>query len=74
MDGPQPEDFLKHHAALALEHVKLGNSSMAGALLLRIEEYLSLHGDVPNEALASLHLSHTEHMVLIGSSNKAYVV
>ncbi|KAK3942394.1 Separin [Diplogelasinospora grovesii] len=71
-EGPKPEDLIHHSSSLALQYVRLGQSSKAEQVFSRAQEYLMVRREtLPGDAVAGFHLSFSEYLLANGNYSKA---
>ena len=70
-DGPRLEDIIQHASTLALQYTNLGQSIKAEQTFTETLQYLKKQADLPGDAVATFHLSWTEHFVAVGDLTQA---
>lgn len=70
-DGPRLEDIIQHASTLALQYTNLGQSIKAEQTFAETLQYLKKQADLPGDAVATFHLSWTEHFIAVGDLTQA---
>ncbi|KAK3391776.1 peptidase family C50-domain-containing protein [Sordaria brevicollis] len=70
-DGPRLEDIINHASTLALQYSNLGQSIKAEQTFAETLQYLKKQADLPGDAVATFHLSWTEHFIAVGDLTQA---
>ncbi|KAK1779243.1 peptidase family C50-domain-containing protein [Copromyces sp. CBS 386.78] len=70
-DGPRLEDIIQHASTLALQYTNLGQSIKAEQTFTETLRYLKKQADLPGDAVATFHLSWTEHFIAVGDLTQA---
>lgn len=70
-DGPRLEDIIQHASTMALQYTNLGQSIKAEQTFAETLQYLKKQADLPGDAVATFHLSWTEHFIAVGDLTQA---
>ncbi|EAA27354.1 hypothetical protein GE21DRAFT_4503 [Neurospora crassa] len=70
-DGPRLEDIVQHASTLALQYTNLGQSIKAEQTFAEALQYLKKQANLPGDAVATFHLSWTEHFIATGDLTQA---